>query len=227
MSPTRPRTPAKATRRSLGPVEPMLARQVEALPRTGKGLRFEPKWDGFRAIATVDRDRGVNLDSRRGKSLKLGFPDVVAALFTRTPADTILDGELVRWADDGRLDFGALQRRNHTTIATAAKLAADEPCHFIVFDLLRDQGTDLTDQPLSDRRAALEALFAEIPGTSPLQLGLHTDDLATAREWFDGLAAVGVEGIVVKPASSRYRRRRSPRLWSVTPAWRTHPRPST
>jgi ATP-dependent DNA ligase len=167
-------------------------------------LRFEPKWDGFRAIARVDRDRGVNLDSRRGKSLKLGFPDVVAALFTRIPADSILDGELVRWAEDGRLDFGALQRRNHTTLATAAKLAADEPCHFIVFDLLRVQGVDLTETPLSDRRAALEALFAEIPGTSPLQLGLHTEDLAVAREWFDGFAAVGVEGIVIKPATSKY-----------------------
>lgn len=47
MSPTRPRTPAKTTRRSTGPFESMLARQVEMLPRAGKGPRFEPKWDGF------------------------------------------------------------------------------------------------------------------------------------------------------------------------------------
>lgn len=74
----------------------MLARQDEALPGTGKGLRFEPKWDGFRGIAAVDRNRAVNLDFRRGKSLKLGFPDVVAALFARIPAESILDGEPVR-----------------------------------------------------------------------------------------------------------------------------------
>ena len=39
----------------------------------------------------------------------------------------------------------------------------------------------------------------------PLQLSPVTADLAEAREWFDVLPeAMGVEGLVVKGASSRY-----------------------
>ena len=31
------------------PIEPMLAKAVDALPE-GQGFLYEPKWDGFRAI---------------------------------------------------------------------------------------------------------------------------------------------------------------------------------
>lgn len=39
----------------------------------------------------------------------------------------------------------------------------------------------------------------------PLQLSPVTDDLDEAREWFDVLpAAMGIEGLVVKGAATRY-----------------------
>ena len=38
------------------PIEPMLAKAADALPRAG-GLLYEPKWDGFRAIVFRRRRR--------------------------------------------------------------------------------------------------------------------------------------------------------------------------
>ncbi len=49
------------------PLLPQLARTAKALP-TDDGWSYEPKWDGFRAIAFVDGDE-VYLQSRNGRPL--------------------------------------------------------------------------------------------------------------------------------------------------------------
>ena len=56
------------------PVLPQLARSAKTLP-TGDGWVYEPKWDGFRAIAFVDGD-DVYLQSRNGKPLRRYFPEL-------------------------------------------------------------------------------------------------------------------------------------------------------
>jgi ATP-dependent DNA ligase len=110
----------------------------------------------------------------------------------------------VRWSTEGRLEFEALQRRNSAG-RRAAELARAEPCHYVVFDLLERDGEDIRQEPLSVRRAALEETFARVPDGSPLTLGLQTGDLELAQEWFDSLAAVGIEGLVIKGAGEPYR----------------------
>jgi ATP-dependent DNA ligase len=180
----------------------MLAGLVDQLPTAG-GWLYEPKWDGFRCIVIVDADGRVRLLSRRGTSLNDAFPDVAAAVSKQLPAGTIADGEIVRWSTDGRLDFEALQRRNRSAGRGVKDLARTEPCHLILFDLLR-HNEDLTLSPLTERRAQLEQLLSAAGG-SVLVLGMQTDDLEVARVWFDQLAAVGVEGIVAKRAREPYR----------------------
>src|SRR5690606_36018441 len=83
-------------------------------------------------------------------------------------------------------------------------LVAKEPCHLIIFDLLRLRGRDLTREPLSRRRAELEQLLADVPGTSRVVLGMQTADIDEARTWMESLAPLGIEGLVVKAANSRY-----------------------
>ena len=73
------------------------------------------------------------------------------------------------------------------------------------FDLIQLEGRDLRGRPLSERRAALEQLLAGVPSSSTLALGLQTDDPGQAKEWFDSLAPVGIEGLVVKAAAQPYR----------------------
>lgn len=187
--------------------EPMLARLTGQLPGQDAcpgGCLYEPKWDGFRAITRVDERGESTVCSRRSKSLSAAFPEIVEATARALPASTTVDGEIVRWSSEGRLDFAALQRRLHAGRG-AKQLARAEPCHYVIFDLLKLRGADLRDRPLSERRAALEQLLAGAAATSALALGLQTRDVGQAREWFDSLAAVGIEGLIVKAAGQPYR----------------------
>jgi ATP-dependent DNA ligase len=184
----------------------MLARPVDRLPVAEPGrdaYRYEPKFDGFRCLVTVDDNRGVQLTSRRGSRFNEAFPEIVAAVFDYLPPGTIVDGELVRWADD-RLDFVALQRRATAGSRVAGELARSEPSHLVVFDVLETAGRDLRPLPLAERRKILESLFSTIPAACPLTISLHTSDAAEALLWVEALVPAGVEGLVIKATAGRY-----------------------
>jgi ATP-dependent DNA ligase len=73
----------------------------------------------------------------------------------------------------------------------------------MAFDPLAIGGVDLRTQRWTVRRARLEALASQ--WRPPLQLTPVTYDLAEAQEWFEVLPkAIGTEGLVIKPTSSRY-----------------------
>ncbi|URN07648.1 hypothetical protein LUW74_32695 [Actinomadura madurae] len=179
------------------PLAPMAATSIERIPEgwaCSGGCLYEPKWDGFRCIAQVNEDGGVHLWSRRLKRLNQAFPEIVLAVLGTIPPGTVVDGEIVRWSADGRLDFSALQRR-HAAGRRRGGLAVKEPCHYVVFDLLETAGRDLRPAPLSERRAELERLFVRVPGTSRVVLCPQLRDVGEARLWFEVLVAQGVEGL--------------------------------
>lgn len=191
----------------LGVVEPMLARSIDYFPEPTElpgGCLYEPKFDGFRAIAHVADDHTVRLVSRRSKLLNQAFPDVVAAARRFLPASVVVDGEIVRWSAAGHLDFAALQHR-FAAKGHSHELARSEPAHLVVFDILYRKGNDLRDQTLSTRRKALEEVFADIPRAAAITLMPQTPDLEVARQWVIDFAAAGIEGLVIKGAKSRYR----------------------
>lgn len=173
--------------------EPMLAAPVPD-PALPQGSAAEPKWDGWRALLSVDAGRFV-LRSRKGTNLAPAFPEIRSAS-TQLPDATALDGELVVW-ESGRTAFERLQGRSQRRGAGAARLAAQWPAHFIAFDLLRLTGTDTTRWPYRQRRAALADLFAEHRLTAPWTLCPSTTDPDTVREWLTWTPA-GLEGVVFK-----------------------------
>lgn len=70
---------------------------------------YEPKWDGFRVMASV-RDGSVRLISRNGASFTNLFGPVAGAL-RGFPTSVVLDGEVICINDRGQPDFEALQAR--------------------------------------------------------------------------------------------------------------------
>jgi ATP dependent DNA ligase domain len=96
-----------------------------------------------------------------------------------------------------------LQQRLVTSPTRAHAKAAELPASFAAFDLLAAGGVDLRTQRWTVRRQRLEQLARDwVP---PLQLTPVTADIDEAREWFEVLpAAMGVEGLVVKGAATRY-----------------------
>lgn len=198
------------------PVKPMQAAAVERVPPPRAcpgGCRYEPKFDGFRAVSMVDEAGAVRLWSRRGVAFNEAFPEIAAAVRERVPPGTVVDGEIVRWGPDGRLDFGALQRR-HVAGRRRNDLARTEPCHYVVFDVLEADGADLRPKPLRERRAVLEALLGGDDPGARVVVTPQTSDLEEALLWFDALAAQGIEGLVVKDAGGPYLEGRR-RWWKV------------
>ncbi|MER5372685.1 ATP-dependent DNA ligase [Streptomyces sp. NPDC002553] len=192
--------------------EPMLAAPVSD-PALLPGWAAEVKWDGWRALLSVDAGHLV-LRSRKGADLAPSFPEVRSGV-TQLPDATALDGELIVWDAAGRLAFERLQGRLQRRGAGATRLAEQWPAHFVAFDLLRLAGTDTTSWPYRRRRAALERLFTERALTAPWVLCPATTDPATVREWLTSWTAVGVEGAVYKRLESTYEPSRGWRKYKI------------
>jgi ATP-dependent DNA ligase len=175
------------------PVLPQLAKTAKALP-TGSGWVYEPKWDGFRALAFVDGD-DVFLQSRTGRPLLRYFPEL---RFPR--GEYVLDGELVILGADGREQFDMLQQRLHPADSRVRMLAEKIPATFRVFDLLASGDEDLTALPLAERRRALERLLERLDDTGSLELTPLARAVDGAGEWLEG-----GEGVIAKQLDAPYR----------------------
>src|SRR5215207_2183035 len=123
-------------------IPPMLLLKTDRLPDDGKWL-YELKLDGYRAIA-FKKNGDVHLRSRNDKDFSLRYPSVVKAL-AKLPDNTVIDGEVVAFDDDGRPSFNALQNYG----------SAPAPVVYYVFDLMVIAGLDLRREPLEKRRALL------------------------------------------------------------------------
>jgi ATP-dependent DNA ligase len=169
------------------PLPPQLARSRTSLP-TGDAWAYEPKWDGFRALAFVD-GADIHLQSRNGKPLTRYFPEVVLP-----EGRYVLDGELVIRTEDGHEEFDRLSQRIHPAASRIAKLSVEMPATFVAFDLLALDDDVLLERPYRERRAALEAFV-----TAPIEL---TPMVATAEEAQGWLHTA--EGVMAKEVDAPY-----------------------
>ncbi|OII13060.1 ATP-dependent DNA ligase [Curtobacterium sp. MCBA15_009] len=191
-------------------IAPMLAKAVAEVPEPDSvagGLRYEPKWDGFRGIVTIDGD-DVEIGSRGAKPLTRYFPELVEALraqFGGRDHPVVLDGEVVlRSGDAGaeHLDWEALSQRIHPAASRIAKLSAETPAQFVAFDLLAVDGEDLVDRPFDERRERLEQLADGM--TDPLFVTRTTLDVEQARGWLTTFEGAGLDGVVAKRRAKPY-----------------------
>ncbi|HKA84098.1 MAG TPA: non-homologous end-joining DNA ligase [Acidimicrobiales bacterium] len=174
----------------------------------GAGWVYEVKWDGMRVITEVTAS-GVHGWSANGRECTPAFPELDALVDALAPMEATLDGEVVALDDAGRPSFERLQHRMHvTSVADARRRAEEVRVAYVLFDLLRLNGHDLTDRPWRDRRRLLEQLADDLP--------LGTD---VAPTYDDGPALLkvcgerGLEGVVAKRADSRYTPGRRTRSW--------------
>lgn len=177
----------------------MLAAPVDAVLE-GPNLVYEPKWDGWRALA-FRGGSDVYLQSRAGRNLTSYFPDITRAVRAFVPPGVVLDGELVVW-EGGRTNFAQLQRRV-TAGRGLLRIAREHPAYYVTFDLLVDAGGEpVLDAPLVERRSRLVRLLAGAP--PQLAVTPQSTDVAEVGEWLTSWTAAGVEGVVIKQIDSRY-----------------------
>jgi len=124
-------------------INPMLLLRTDALPSSNQWL-YELKLDGYRAIAFKRQGR-LYLRSRNNKDFSARYPAVVAGL-AKLSDDTVIDGEIVAFDDDGRPSFNALQNFG----------SAPAPVVHYVFDVMVLAGRDVMREPLETRLELLE-----------------------------------------------------------------------
>jgi bifunctional non-homologous end joining protein LigD len=173
----------------------MLATKGSHVP-IDSGWSHEVKWDGVRVLADTTA-HGTRLLSRNENPVTVAWPEL-----NRSPLgdrDLLVDGEVIALNDRGLPDFRVLQDRMHVrSAASAARLAERLPATYMVFDVMRIDGRDLTAMPLGERRKILRDLGLE---HSTWQVPDAYDD---GPMLFDATLQQGLEGIVSKRLTSRY-----------------------
>jgi ATP-dependent DNA ligase len=179
----------------------MEATLVESLPEDA-GWQFEPKWDGFRCLAFRAGD-DVELKAKSGKPLTRYFPETVSVLAALPQSRFVIDGELAIVVA-GEFSFDALLQRIHPAESRIRRLSAETPAIFVLFDMLLDPaGKSLLEATLSERRAALERFFDEVPGERSLKLSPYSLKRKDAEDWL-GQGGGALDGVVAKRRDGLY-----------------------
>jgi bifunctional non-homologous end joining protein LigD len=147
---------------------------------------FELKWDGFRALVYKNEDGGSGLLSRNGNSFHGFQPLATASARELKVKHAVIDGEIVCLDDQGRARFEDLFYRRK------------QP-YFYGFDLLWYEGEDLRGLPLLERKRRLKRLLQRTRSVLYVE---HV--IGTGKQLYEAACDMNLEGIVCKPADSRY-----------------------
>ena len=176
-----------------------LATLVDHVP-TGAGWLHEVKYDGYRALIAVAGGE-ARAFTRHGLDWSDRFASIVAAFAEMGIGPAMIDGEVVALDREGRPSFSALQ----------AALKDGGELHYFAFDLLEQDGEDLTQLGNAARKERLATLLKG--AKTPIHYAEHLT--AGGETLFAQLCREGYEGVVSKRADARYRGTRT-RDWLKT-----------
>lgn len=180
-------------------VEPALA-LLKRKPPSGNDWVWEVKWDGYRLAVHIEPNR-VRILTRGGYDWTDRFPAIASAARELGPATMILDGEAVILDEQGRSDFGALQR----SLGASGRRSGDHASDAVLmaFDLLYLDGHDLRGMEYTARRHLLEDVVnGKGDGAIRISEEIETDDPASL---LTHACQLGLEGIIGKHRDSFYR----------------------
>lgn len=169
-------------------ISPMLAKIGEE-PFSDPDWVFEVKWDGYRAVAEVDKGK-VKLYSRNGLTFEKKYPEIAAAL-TEWNDTAIIDGEIVALDEEANPNFQLLQHYSEAPENTSLV--------YYVFDLLEYKGKEMYDKPLLERKELLKKI---LPQNSAIRYCEHVEK--EGLKFFDWAKSKNIEGVVAKKADSHY-----------------------
>jgi bifunctional non-homologous end joining protein LigD len=150
---------------------------------------YQLKLDGYRAIAFKTKGQ-VHLRSRNDNDFSLRYPGVVNGL-AGLPDETVIDGEVVAFDEEGRPSFQVLQNYGSSP---------DVPVVFYAFDVMVLHGKDLTAEPLEQRQRVLQTKV--LPTLKePVRHAGALD--AALPDLIASVKAQGLEGLVAKRLGSR------------------------
>ncbi|NOT76045.1 MAG: ATP-dependent DNA ligase [Cyclobacteriaceae bacterium] len=172
----------------------------------------EWKWDGIRA-QIIFRNNELYIWSRGEELVTDKFPEL--SIFSDLiPEGTVLDGEILCFANDKPLPFNVLQTRIGRKNITK-KILQEAPVAFIAYDILEFNGKDIRNQSQSQRRDVLERVF----NSSRVNSVFRLSSLLPHETWEDLnklhlLARENVaEGFMIKRKEATYQTGRKKGDW--------------
>jgi DNA ligase 1 len=186
-----------------------LAHQIDFAPEdlgSVSDWQAEWKWDGIRA-QVIKRQDEVFIWSRGEDLMTERFPEIEQAAHD-LPNGTVLDGEILPWADGRVLPFTELQKRIGRK-NLSSKILAEVPVILQCYDLLEYEGSDIRTFEFRTRREFLEKTLAELPPVA--REVFHITESIEPADWSDLAStreksrSLGVEGFMLKSRSSPYR----------------------
>ncbi|HEY9535721.1 MAG TPA: DNA ligase D [Mucilaginibacter sp.] len=168
-------------------IKPMKATLVDA-PFDDADWIFEVKWDGYRAIAVIDKN-GAELISRNNIPFDKYYP--INQILKGWQVNAVIDGEILVLNDKGLSDFGALQNW---------RSEADGNLVYYVFDILWYEGKNLMSLPLIQRQAILKEVMPANDDRVRQSKVFPTNGVG----FFEAAEKIGLEGIIAKKSNSIY-----------------------
>jgi bifunctional non-homologous end joining protein LigD len=195
--PPRPKRRLPAQTLTMPRFRPPQLATLATTPPSGSEWLHEIKFDGYRVLAAM-AGGSARLYTRTGLDWTGQFRGVAEAVAQLPARGALIDGEVVALDENGRSDFGRLQR---------ALDGGGETLRYYAFDLLELDGEDLSGLPLIERKRRLGALLSDAPDVI-----LYSDHIiGDGREILEQTCRMGLEGIVSKRADKPYVSRRTPR----------------
>ncbi|HWD40647.1 MAG TPA: DNA ligase D [Fimbriimonas sp.] len=181
------KTPSNVSR--LPDMLPMLLTEAEK-PFSNPKWSFELKLDGVRLLTYVNGDN-IRMITRNGNEVSSRFPILLPQLRALNLQDTVFDGEVVTFDENGLPNFQALIQPFQAGMVRNGELC--------LFDLLFCEGKDLRKLPLQERRKELARLAPK--GNNLRVLDVYPED---GEALYEAATQMGFEGVVGKRLDSSY-----------------------
>jgi len=181
--------------------------------------QVEWKWDGIRA-QIIFRNNELFIWTRGEELVTDKFPEL-QILKTMLPEGTVLDGEIVSFRDQRPLPFNILQTRIGRKTLSKKNLE-EAPVAFIAYDMLEDNGLDIRNISIAERRLKLETYYDELQSSGVF----HLSKILSFNAWEDLVSlhnesrANVAEGFMLKRKSSSYQVGRKKGDWWK---WKVNP----
>jgi DNA ligase-1 len=156
----------------------------------------ELKLDGIRLILSKFNNT-IKLYTRHNNEVTSKFPEL---LNLDIPDGTVLDGEIIVTDTQGKPDFEAMMERFQSR-------RSDHRIQYCVFDIIYFEGKKLT-LPLLERKQLLDSVLEQSEIVVKVQW-MYGNGVA----YFDLVKQQGLEGIVLKRASSKYQVNKRSKDW--------------
>src|SRR5438477_3170968 len=179
------------------PIAHMLARPAER-PPASKDYVYEVKWDGIRAMISLDEGE-IRIHGRNRLDLTKQFPELLIPEQAFRANSGLFDGEIVCLEADGRPDFrNVIHRMQQTGEGAIERAKANHPAVCYLFDCLYLDGRPIVNEPLARRREWLEDAIKK---DTPYRVSQVVEDGAP---FLEAVKQIGLEGIMAKQRHRAY-----------------------